>query len=84
MATKEELLEAKKIKKEAARASAAQASKDHYARMLRDGYKKFGIFFKTEKMRQLRIIADAKQITLYELLDTILGEYLENFKKPKK
>jgi hypothetical protein len=85
MATKEEeLLEEKKAKKEEAKAAAALASKEHYARMKRAGYKKFGIFFKADKIRQLKIIADTKEVTLYELLDVILNEYLENFKKPKK
>jgi len=81
MTTNDALKEAKQLKKEADRVAATLSSKEHYDRMIHAGYKKVGVFMKADKIRRIRIIADAKEITLYQLMDQILGEYLENFKK---
>jgi hypothetical protein len=81
---KEDIKAAKIMKKEAARKAAALASKEHYERMRHAGFKKYGIFLMAETMRQIRIIADAKGVTLYQIVEDVLSEYIKNYKHPPK
>jgi hypothetical protein len=60
-------------------AAAAKAAQDHYARMVRDGYKKYGIFLKIETMKGIDLIASSSNTPKYQLIDKILENYVNDY-----
>lgn len=85
MSTPEETKEAKRLEKEsakqAAKLAAATASKEHYARMKQQGFKKYSFFIKSDTMKKLNIISDANKVPVYQLINKIFEDYIENYTK---
>lgn len=80
MATSPEPDKEEKIRlaKDAAKKAAALAAKEHYDRMLNQGYKKYSFFIKTKTMSRLGAIADAKGEPAYLLLNQIIEKYIDD------
>ncbi len=73
--------EENKTKKEMRNLSLATASREYYQRMKLLGYKKYGVLIKEVQMARLGQVASNLNITKFELLEVIIGEYLKALDK---
>lgn len=56
----------------------AQSSREHYYRMQKMGYKKYGLFLKSATVDKIDNLALTMGIPKYQLIDIILEKYVEN------